>query len=209
MWASALAQVDTNHNRSCHKTESTNYSHKHWCGILTSLQLQWITLISRGDLWWYFRVQTLMIWFGISQLLLRNCMFVSTENVIRLWSVPQRSPGSVLTRSLAFPTTTLLASRLSNTSSDLSWPAAPGRGGKLEGPSSKLGDGGLGGGGGDWGVALCMTATEEVIIVFDSVTLTGRTMTQLWAHFYSYSLWIKVKFNSTQLEEGNKNKYSL
>lgn len=56
-------------------------------------------------------------------------------------------PG--LTRSLAVPTTTLLASRLSNTSSVLSWPAAPGRGGKLERPSSKLGDGGLGGGGGD------------------------------------------------------------
>lgn len=54
-----------------------------------------------------------------------------------------------LTRSFAVPTTTLLASRLSNTSSVLSWPAAPGRGGKLERPSSKLGDGGLGGGGGD------------------------------------------------------------
>lgn len=53
------------------------------------------------------------------------------------------------TRSLAVPTTTLLASRLSNTSSVLSWPAAPGRGGKLERPNSKLGDGGLGGGGGD------------------------------------------------------------
>lgn len=51
--------------------------------------------------------------------------------------------------SLAFPTTTLLASLLSNTSSVLSWPAAPGRGGKLERPNSKLGDGGLGGGGGD------------------------------------------------------------
>lgn len=55
----------------------------------------------------------------------------------------------MLTRSFADPTTTLLASRLSNTSSVLSWPAAPGRGGKLERPSSKLGDGGLGGGGGD------------------------------------------------------------
>lgn len=53
------------------------------------------------------------------------------------------------TRSLAVPTTTLLASRLSNTSSVLSWPAAPGRGGKLDRPNSKLGDGGLGGGGGD------------------------------------------------------------
>lgn len=52
-------------------------------------------------------------------------------------------------RSFVVPTTTLLASRLSNTSSVLSWPAAPGRGGKLERPSSKLGDGGLGGGGGD------------------------------------------------------------
>lgn len=52
-------------------------------------------------------------------------------------------------RSLAVPTTTLLASLLSNTSSVLSWPAAPGKGGKLERPSSKLGDGGLGGGGGD------------------------------------------------------------
>lgn len=67
----------------------------------------------------------------------------------------ERAPpvlGSALTflhRSLAVPTTTLLASRLSNTLSVLSWPAAPGRGGKLERPSSKLGDGGLGGGGGD------------------------------------------------------------
>lgn len=52
-------------------------------------------------------------------------------------------------RSLAFPTTTLLASRFSNTSSALSWPAAPGNGGKLERPSSKLGDRGLEGGGGD------------------------------------------------------------
>lgn len=59
-------------------------------------------------------------------------------------------PESALTfLSLGVPTTTLLASRLSNTSSVLSWPAAPGRGGKLERPSSKLGDGGLGGGGGD------------------------------------------------------------
>ena len=60
------------------------------------------------------------------------------------------------------PTTTLLASRLSNTSSVLSWPAAPGRGGKLDRPSSKLGDGGLGGGGGDCGVTLYMTATNRV-----------------------------------------------
>lgn len=52
------------------------------------------------------------------------------------------------TRSLLIPTTTLLANRLSKTLSVLSWPAAPGSGGKLEGPSSKLGDGGLGGGGG-------------------------------------------------------------
>lgn len=59
-------------------------------------------------------------------------------------------PESALTfLSLGGPTTTLLANRLSNTSSVLSWPAAPGRGGKLERPSSKLGDGGLGGGGGD------------------------------------------------------------
>lgn len=58
-------------------------------------------------------------------------------------------------RSLVVPTTMLLAGRLSNTSSVLSWPAAPGRGGKLERPNSKLGDGGLGGGGGgDWGVTL-------------------------------------------------------
>lgn len=47
----------------------------------------------------------------------------------------KRAAPSGLTRSLVVPTTTLLA--------------APGRGGKLERPSSKLGDGGLGGGGGD------------------------------------------------------------
>lgn len=69
---------------------------------------------------------------------------------------------SSLTRSLpAVPTTTLLASRLSKASSDFSCPAAPGSGGKLDSPSSKLGDGGLGGGGGDWGVALCTAGNDR------------------------------------------------
>lgn len=63
--------------------------------------------------------------------------------------VPPLLDSALTFRSLEFPTTTLLASRLSKTSSVLSWPAAPGRGGKLERPSSKLGDGGFGGGGGD------------------------------------------------------------
>lgn len=62
---------------------------------------------------------------------------------------PPEVESALTFRSFVVPTTTLLASRLSNTSSVLSWPAAPGRGGKLDRPSSKLGDGGLGGGGGD------------------------------------------------------------
>lgn len=71
---------------------------------------------------------------------------------------PDRLAGPVLTRSFMGPSTTLLASRLSNASSAFSCPAAPGSGGKLDRPSSKLGDGGLGGG--DWGVALC-TETDR------------------------------------------------
>lgn len=68
---------------------------------------------------------------------------------------------SVRTCSFAF-TTPPLPSRLSKASSGFSWPAAPGRGGKLERPSSKLGDGGLGGGGGDAGVTLCATGRRGV-----------------------------------------------
>lgn len=88
------------------------------------------------------------------------CMYSSIQHVIYGQHTDTQNARSVFTRSFVVPTTTLLASRLSNTSSVLSWPAAPGRGGKLERPSSKLGDGGLGGGGGDWGVTLYMMSTN-------------------------------------------------
>lgn len=50
---------------------------------------------------------------------------------------------------LSFDPSSKLDSLFSNKSSVFKWPAAPGNGGKLDSPNSKLGDGGLGGVG-DW-----------------------------------------------------------
>lgn len=57
-------------------------------------------------------------------------------------------PVSAL-RLLSFDPSSKLDSLFSNKSSVFKWPAAPGNGGKLDRPNSKLGDGGLGGVG-DW-----------------------------------------------------------
>lgn len=46
---------------------------------------------------------------------------------------------------LSFDPNNKLDSLFSNKSSVFKWPAAPGSGGKLDSPNSKLGDGGFGG----------------------------------------------------------------
>lgn len=56
----------------------------------------------------------------------------------------QAAWDSYLTRSFDEPSSKL-DSLFSNKSSAFKWPAAPGSGGKLDSPNSKLGDGGFGG----------------------------------------------------------------
>lgn len=73
-------------------------------------------------------------------------MYKSENKRYAILCFPNINEHPILTLSFDVPITTL-DSLFSNRSSVFKLPAAPGNGGKLDNPNSKLGDGGFGGGG--------------------------------------------------------------